>query len=130
MKLFLLLGQVLALSMKPKGFKNETLDSSVYKYEDISYKDIWDYKIVQKQGCIDINSTFWTQQILESEEPWFIVIYSPGSPNAEIERGTTFSTILMQSLYFLKRDLPKLNCGLINGHDEVLREMFENAGLP
>lgn len=40
------------------------------------------------------------------------------------------STGMMRTLYFLKRDNPDLNCGIINFHDEVLREVFENAGLP
>ena len=40
------------------------------------------------------------------------------------------STLAMKTLYFLKRDNPDLNCGFILGQDEMVRESFENAGLP
>ena len=40
------------------------------------------------------------------------------------------STGMMRTLYFLKRDNPDLNCGIVNFHDEVVREVFEIAGLP
>lgn len=33
-------------------------------------------------------------------------------------------------MYFLKRDLPDLNCGIISGHLEKLKEVFENSGMP
>jgi len=33
---------------------------------------------------------------------------------------------MMQTLYFLKLEIPELNCGFILRDDEELREVFEN----
>lgn len=37
---------------------------------------------------------------------------------------------MMQTLYFLKKERPEVNCAFILKDDETLREVFENQGLP
>ncbi len=36
----------------------------------------------------------------------------------------------MKTLYFLKRDWPHINCGFIDKSDEIIREVFDNNGVP
>lgn len=48
-----------------------------------------------------------------------------------VKSGFWHSTYVMKTLYFLVRDFgDKVNCGYINTHDEEMREIFENDGLP
>lgn len=36
----------------------------------------------------------------------------------------------MKTLYYLKRDWPHINCGFIDKSDEIIREVFDNNGVP
>ncbi len=36
----------------------------------------------------------------------------------------------MKTFYFLKSEMPNLNCGIIESTNEILREVFDYTGLP
>lgn len=65
-----------------RGFKMpefEKLDPTKYNYDDISFADIWQTKIVEKVGCITLNTTYYTENILKVPElDWLVTIINPG----------------------------------------------------
>ena len=98
-----------------------------YKYEDFSAEDIWHQNLTEKQGCVRLNSSFYLEHIYDQpESSWFISIVSPITKRQD----NHYSTTMMQTLFFLKRERPDINCGFILRDDEELREVFENQGLP
>jgi hypothetical protein len=52
---------------KPRGFslpefaKHDTLK---YPYDLIKPEDIWEHSLIQKQGCFELNQTFYEEEIL------------------------------------------------------------------
>jgi hypothetical protein len=124
------LALALALSFVRSGHVGRQLqevDFSRFKYEDFSPEDIWKSNLTENQGCIKLNTTYYREHIFDKPESnWFVSIVSPPHPRFE----NKYSTIMMQTLYFLKKEMPELNCAFILKDDEVLREVFENQGLP
>lgn len=79
-----------------RGFKMpefEKLDPTKYNYDDISIVDVWQSKIVEKVGCITLNTTYYTDNILKAPEvDWLVTILNPGSADQDIEDTFKFST--------------------------------------
>jgi hypothetical protein len=127
----LIVGVSAFFATKPRNYRNTTLDTTFYRYDDISNKDIWLHNVTYSQGCRDLTKELYLSQIIDSDDTWIVSIYLPGDPTKEEpDRQNFYSSEIMKSLYFLKRDLPSLNCALLNWHDEEMREVFESAGLP
>jgi len=107
----------------------KVVDAIKYDYEQITEDYVWTYGVMEKAGVVRLTNELYEQKILnmkKGDTPWWVVIVAPG-----VESGYWHSSYVMKTLYFLKRDYPdKVNCAYINTHDEGLRELFENDGLP
>ena len=60
-----------------------SFDPVVYNYEEIVNEDIWDYKVVQKMGVIELTADLYTERVYQDTQanpehkPWFICIIVP-----------------------------------------------------
>ena len=105
------------------------LDKAKYVYSDISAKDIWEHRALQKRGCIELNETFYRENILGYQDEWLITIVSQiQPPYPEVD---TAPTTMLKSIYFLMGEPePTLKCGLLFARHESVLESFENQGAP
>jgi len=78
-------------------------------------------------GVVNITKEIYMSQIYNSNQDWFISILMPGNA---LSPDNDYSTFLMKSLYFLKRDYPKLNVGFVIAREELIREAFDYHGFP
>ena len=121
------------LIQQPKGFnmpEYAKLDKKKYVYSDISAKDIWEHKALQKRGCIELNATFYKDHILgHREDEWLITIVSQVQP--PYPDFDTAPTTILKSIYFLMGEpQTQVKCGLLFARHESVLESFENQGAP
>ena len=109
------------------------VDEDLYPYEDITEEDIWEYHIAEDAGVIKLTEKLYNERILNmkpGDKPWLISIVYPANTGGQKDIWW-HSTHVMKSLYFLQTDHSDLAYyAYINTHDELLREAFENDGIP
>ena len=110
------------------------IDTDLYGYEDITDEDIWQYHVAENEGVIRLTEKIYNEQILNmksGDKPWLISIVHPGLLSDITSEKWWHSTYVMKSLYFLQRDFSdRAIYAYLNTNDELLREAFENDGLP
>jgi hypothetical protein len=50
-----------------------------HPYEDITSEDIWQYKVADQMGVVNITPEIYQSQIYNSNSDWFISILKPGT---------------------------------------------------
>ena len=96
---------------------------------DITSEDIWERNLVLKAGVTNLTAEIYMDKIYNQkvgDKPWYICIAAHGVRTAYWQ-----STYVMKSLFFLQRDYAdEANYAYIETTNELLRETFENNGIP
>jgi hypothetical protein len=109
----------------------QEIDDEKHDYGSITEDDIWVYKVHLEAGIRQITADFYMENIYTmqpGDKPWFIsiIFHQAGLPGE-----LWHSEHLLKSLYFLHRDYKdEINVGFIDSNDELVREAFENRGIP
>lgn len=110
----------------------KTYDPNIFTYDLIADDDIWEYKIVEQMGVINMTSSMYMERVYNAkpypgfDKPWLICLIAPGNDYVIYP-----SSFLMKSLYFLQRDFPdKAYYAFVDGTEEYVREAFDYELIP
>jgi len=98
-------------------------------YDSITSEEIWDENLALHAGVLNLTADIYMEQVYTQkpgDKPWLICIVAQGVQTAYWQ-----STYLAKSLFFMQKILAdQANYAMIETTNELLRETFENNGVP
>lgn len=130
----LLLAFALTISMVTEGASahNSELTPEMIgqlKHELITSEQIWEEHIAFKAGVVNLTAEIYTEKVYKMERgatPWLICMVAPG-----VKTAYWHSTHLVKTLHILQTiGFVDTTYAIVETTNELLREAFENRGVP